>query len=179
MPQQAGTARMLNTAEPTIVPTPMSPSVMNVPMAFTNNSGADVAAAINVAPATSLDIESAETWNQTLICYFFPMRKLCPWRANDPRRERLVASLLASLFSLSRSTRYTLRNFPFRPTSGETKWQFRHSPRSRIQNRAVAVSSRDNSRKCLQSVPRLRKNAGPILSRIRESERDNYGVGDI
>jgi len=69
---------MLNTAEPTIVPTPMSPSVMNVPMAFTNNSGADVAAAINVAPATSLDIESAETWNQTLICYFFPMRKLCP-----------------------------------------------------------------------------------------------------
>jgi hypothetical protein len=52
--------------------------VMNVPMAFTNNSGADVAAAINVAPATSLDIESAETWNQTLICYFFPMRKLCP-----------------------------------------------------------------------------------------------------
>lgn len=60
MPQQAGTARMLNTAEPTIVPTPMSPSVMNVPMAFTNNSGADVAAAINVAPATSFDIESAE-----------------------------------------------------------------------------------------------------------------------
>lgn len=51
---------MLNTAEPTIVPTPMSPSVMNVPMAFTNNSGADVAAAINVAPATSFDIESAK-----------------------------------------------------------------------------------------------------------------------
>ena len=64
MPQQAGTARMLNTAEPTIVPTPMSPSVMNVPMAFTNNSGADVAAAINVAPATSFDIESAEMQHQ-------------------------------------------------------------------------------------------------------------------
>lgn len=60
IPQQAGTARILNTAEPTIVPTPMSPSVMNVPIAFTNSSGADVAAAIKVAPATSLDIESAE-----------------------------------------------------------------------------------------------------------------------
>lgn len=42
----------------------MSPSVMNVPMAFTNNSGADVAAAINVAPATSFDIESAEMQRQ-------------------------------------------------------------------------------------------------------------------
>lgn len=53
MPQQAATARMLKTAEPTMVPTPMSPSVMNVPMTFTNNSGAEVAAAMNVAPATS------------------------------------------------------------------------------------------------------------------------------
>lgn len=35
-------------------------------MAFTNNSGADVAAAINVAPATSFDIESAETYNAGL-----------------------------------------------------------------------------------------------------------------
>ena len=60
IPQQAGTARMLKTAEPTIVPTPISPSVMKVPIAFTNNSGADVAAAINVAPATSFDIDSAE-----------------------------------------------------------------------------------------------------------------------
>lgn len=55
-PQQAATARMLKTAEPTIVPTPMSPSVINVPMTFTNNSGADVAAAIKVAPATSFDM---------------------------------------------------------------------------------------------------------------------------
>lgn len=71
MPQQAGTARMLNTAEPTIVPTPMSPSVMNVPMAFTNNSGADVAAAINVAPATSFDIESAEIQRQFRFIFNF------------------------------------------------------------------------------------------------------------
>lgn len=59
IPQHAGTAKMLNTADPTIVPTPISPSVIKVPMALTNNSGAEVAAAINVAPATSFDIESA------------------------------------------------------------------------------------------------------------------------
>ena len=56
MPQQAATAKILNTAEPTMVPTPISPSVMKVPITFTKSSGADVAAAINVAPATSLDI---------------------------------------------------------------------------------------------------------------------------
>lgn len=59
MPQQAATAKMLNTAEPTMVPMPMSPSVMNVPITFTKSSGADVAAAMNVAPATSLDIFKA------------------------------------------------------------------------------------------------------------------------
>lgn len=53
-------ARMLKTALPTIVPIPISPSVMKVPITFTNNSGADVAAAINVAPATSFDMFSAE-----------------------------------------------------------------------------------------------------------------------
>lgn len=55
-PQQAGTARILKTAEPTIVPIPRSPSVINVPTTFMNNSGLDVAAAINVAPATSFVI---------------------------------------------------------------------------------------------------------------------------
>lgn len=59
MPQQLATANILNTALPTIVPTPMSPSVMNVPMTFTNSSGADVAAAMKVAPATSLDMFNA------------------------------------------------------------------------------------------------------------------------
>lgn len=59
MPQQAATAKMLNTADPTIVPTPISPSVINVPITFTNSSGADVAAAINVAPATSADMFKA------------------------------------------------------------------------------------------------------------------------
>lgn len=72
IPQQAGTARILNTAEPTIVPTPMSPSVMNVPMAFTKSSGAEVAAAMNVAPATSFDIESAAN---SLITHFYSFHK--------------------------------------------------------------------------------------------------------
>lgn len=55
-PQQAGTASTLKTALPTIVPTPMSPSVMNVPTTLTKSSGHDTAAAMNVAPATSSDI---------------------------------------------------------------------------------------------------------------------------
>lgn len=59
MPQQAATARILKTADPTIVPTPMSPSVMKVPITLTKSSGAEVAAAMNVAPATSLDMLSA------------------------------------------------------------------------------------------------------------------------
>lgn len=59
MPQQAATAKILNTAEPTIVPIPISPSVMNVPMTFTNNSGLLVAPAIKVAPQISLDMFNA------------------------------------------------------------------------------------------------------------------------
>jgi hypothetical protein len=50
MPQHAATANILKTADPTMVPIPISPSVINVPITLTNNSGADVAAAINVAP---------------------------------------------------------------------------------------------------------------------------------
>lgn len=52
-PQQAGAAKMLNAAEPTIVPTPISPCVMNVPTILMNNSGDEVPMAIIVAPATS------------------------------------------------------------------------------------------------------------------------------
>ncbi len=37
---------MLKTADPTTVPTPMSPFVINVPTQFINNSGLDVAAYI-------------------------------------------------------------------------------------------------------------------------------------
>lgn len=59
IPQQAATARMLKTAEPTMVPTPISPSVMNVPITLTKSSGAEVAAAMKVAPATSADMFSA------------------------------------------------------------------------------------------------------------------------
>jgi len=51
--QHAGTASMLKTAEPTMVPTPRSPSVTKVPMTLMNNSGLELAAAITVAPATS------------------------------------------------------------------------------------------------------------------------------
>lgn len=59
IPQHAATAKILNTAEPTIVPMPISPSVINVPITFTNNSGLLVAPAINVAPQISLDIFNA------------------------------------------------------------------------------------------------------------------------
>lgn len=45
IPQQAATANILKTAEPTMVPIPISPSVIKVPITLTNNSGADVAAA--------------------------------------------------------------------------------------------------------------------------------------
>ena len=45
IPQHAATAKILNTALPTIVPKPISPSVINVPITFTKSSGADVAAA--------------------------------------------------------------------------------------------------------------------------------------
>lgn len=51
--QHAGTARTLNTAEPTIAPTPKSPSVTNVPTQLMNSSGLELAAAMKVAPATS------------------------------------------------------------------------------------------------------------------------------
>ena len=46
---------VLNIAAPTTVPTPKSDSVINVPMMLMNNSGVEVATAINVAPATSCE----------------------------------------------------------------------------------------------------------------------------
>lgn len=52
-PQHAGAARMLKAAEPTIVPTPMSPCVMNVPTILIKSSGEEVPTAMMVAPATS------------------------------------------------------------------------------------------------------------------------------
>lgn len=55
-PQQAGTASTLKTALPTTVPTPMSPSVMNVPTTLIKRSGLDTTAAMKVAPTTSSDI---------------------------------------------------------------------------------------------------------------------------
>jgi hypothetical protein len=52
-PIHAATPSVLNTAEPTTVPTPRSDSVMKVPMMLTKSSGDDVATAMKVAPATS------------------------------------------------------------------------------------------------------------------------------
>lgn len=60
-PQQAGTAKILNTADPTMVPTPRSPCVTNVPTQLINNSGLELAVAINVAPAMSSDMLRATT----------------------------------------------------------------------------------------------------------------------
>lgn len=44
------TNRMLNTADPTIVPVPTSPLAMKTPRIAVNNSGALEPAAMNVAP---------------------------------------------------------------------------------------------------------------------------------
>ena len=57
-PQTAGIAIRLNTAEPTIVPIPISEPT-KTPIIEVNNSGADVPIAKKVAPATSLDNFSA------------------------------------------------------------------------------------------------------------------------
>lgn len=55
IPHTAAIPNRLNTDDPTIVPMPMSPSVTNVPTTATKSSGADVAAAKKVAPATSYE----------------------------------------------------------------------------------------------------------------------------
>jgi hypothetical protein len=52
-PKHVATPSVLFIAEPTIVPTPRSDSVMNVAMILIQSSGVDVAIAMNVAPATS------------------------------------------------------------------------------------------------------------------------------
>ena len=49
----------LKTAEPTIVPRPCSPGATKIVMIAVNSSGADEPAAMNVAPATSSESESA------------------------------------------------------------------------------------------------------------------------
>ncbi len=49
----AMTNRMLNTADPTMVPMPTSFFAKKMPMIEVNSSGAEPPAAMNVAPATS------------------------------------------------------------------------------------------------------------------------------
>lgn len=51
----AATPNVLNISEPIIVPKPISESVMSVLIVFVKNSGIEVAVAIKVAAATSLD----------------------------------------------------------------------------------------------------------------------------
>lgn len=53
-PMQEQIAKWLNTALPTIVPTPISPRITKTPMTLVKSSGDDVAIPINVAPAISL-----------------------------------------------------------------------------------------------------------------------------
>ena len=52
-PQMATIKSILNTADPTIVPRPMSLFVIKTPITEVNNSGAELPAAMKVAPATS------------------------------------------------------------------------------------------------------------------------------
>lgn len=73
----AGMAKMLNTADPTIVASPTSPSVTKVPTQLTINSGDDVAMAIIVAPATSSSMLSSEKF-LNLISKFSIRQKLKP-----------------------------------------------------------------------------------------------------
>lgn len=64
-PQHAGTAKILKTADPTMVPTPKSLFVTNVPTTLMNNSELEAAAAINVPP-------TIENMNTNLNIWFFP-----------------------------------------------------------------------------------------------------------
>ena len=52
------TKRILNTADPTMVPIPTSENAMNTPITEVKSSGADPPAAMKVAPATSSLIPS-------------------------------------------------------------------------------------------------------------------------
>lgn len=109
MPQQAATAKMLKTALPTMVPTPISPSVMNVPITFTNSSGADVAAAMNVAPATSLDIFSAvQTGTDMLSILNVQNKCLSPPHITLYQRKRPIENSVDNLLEL-KMCEYTFR----------------------------------------------------------------------
>jgi len=66
MPQTADITRILKTEDPTIVPNPMSPLVTKVATKLTKSSGAEVAAARKVAPATSYVIRRA-IWKEAVV----------------------------------------------------------------------------------------------------------------
>lgn len=86
--QHAGTANILNTAEPTIAPTPKSPSVTKVPITLMNNSGLEVAAAITVAPATSsVTLRSVERFRSFYLNSFVFVRKLERKRETQPNAK--------------------------------------------------------------------------------------------
>ena len=65
----------LNTADPTMVPVPISLSEMNTPIIEVNNSGAEVPMAINVAPAISDGISRA-------------VKKKWEWGKSDYEKKR-------------------------------------------------------------------------------------------
>ena len=68
-PQYAGAAKILNAAELTLVPTPMSPCVIKVPTILMNSSGDEVPTAMIVAPATSgLMCSAVQTILAVLLC---------------------------------------------------------------------------------------------------------------
>ena len=62
--QQPITKRILNTADPTMVPIPTELLAMKTPKSEVNNSGADPPAAMKVAPATSSDRDNFSAVNQ-------------------------------------------------------------------------------------------------------------------
>ena len=70
MPHAAGMKIKLNTAEPRIVPVPISSSEMNTPIKLVNNSGAEVPMAIKVAPAISEGSFNAEKKQTGIINYY-------------------------------------------------------------------------------------------------------------
>lgn len=92
-PAQAVTPRILHTALPTTVPIPRSDSVRYVPITLTNISGAQVAVAMNVAPATSGDRCKSVNLNQSdkfSINYLNFMLKFVDIRKSRPKFPFIV-----------------------------------------------------------------------------------------
>lgn len=93
-PQNAGTAKMLKTAEPTIVPTPMSPfSVTNVPTQLTSSSGKLVATVIKVPmkSLSKLKSETSPTGNSLRWTKLLSIKRLT-WAQNLNRPDEVLVT---------------------------------------------------------------------------------------